>query len=128
MTDGLRLNLVTPLTVDQLKQLLKREIRACDCKVCGGEGHLFCWDDAHPEIGQETYAVHCEDCDNEGPIKPSASKAVEAWNQQNASDATPLLDDRPMPYGDLYHVGKMGWVFVTIFVLIIIGFIAAIFR
>lgn len=53
-----------------------------DCKRCGGEGQLFCWDDQHPEIGPETYAIHCEDCDNTGPIKPSEGEAVAAWNEQ----------------------------------------------
>lgn len=64
-----------------------------NCKRCGGEGQLFCWDDLHPEIGPETYAIHCEDCCNAGPIKPSEGEAVAAWNAESshAGPATPGL-------------------------------------
>lgn len=50
-----------------------------DCKECGGEGQLFCWGSEFPEIGPETYAIHCEDCENEGPIRPSQAEASREW-------------------------------------------------
>lgn len=51
------------------------------CGRCGGDGQLFCWEDKFPEIGAETYSVLCEDCDNEGPVRPSEKEANEAWNE-----------------------------------------------
>jgi hypothetical protein len=64
-----------------------------DCKECGGEGQLFCWGAEFPEIGPETYAIHCEDCSNEGPIRPSQAEASREWAMLGKRGETMTMSD-----------------------------------
>lgn len=50
-----------------------------DCKECGAAGLLVCYGDTFQDIGAPTYAIFCEGCGNEGPIRTSKAAAVQDW-------------------------------------------------
>lgn len=47
----------------------EKEIKRC--RHCGGEGKLK---------GRKKLRVICQSCGAQGPVKPLASQAIEAWN------------------------------------------------
>lgn len=47
------------------------------CLHCGGEGVLK---------GRKKMKVICTSCGAQGPVKPLASQAVEAWNRCNTKE------------------------------------------
>lgn len=53
------------------------EMKIEKCRHCGGEGILK---------GRKKLKVVCRKCGAQGPVKPLASQAIEAWNRSDKKE------------------------------------------
>lgn len=52
--------------------------KALPCKNCGNESYL-----QFKHNGPNEWWVHCDECGEHGPAKPTPPEAGEAWNKAN---------------------------------------------
>lgn len=85
---------------------MTNEAKLLSCPFCGSDkltDHYY----LQQSSDGEAWFVECQDCESQGPCKPSATEAREAWDNRNGFEATErrallemteMLDEHPEGY------------------------------